>query len=826
MRLLATDFDNVLGLNGSISYPLGKPLLIYGENIAGKSNIINVLRYCLIPKARQSKKYGEEKRLKKDEIILEPNTSGKVEIYFEQKSKFYKLYYSFLRKEKRVGQLQKIFESSTVELPLKDEERKLVLKNLDWKDLNASSSKSLKEKLVQVGIYPEVLDILISASNIRNFSEAVNGSVIKVPEMIAAKISKLHDNAEKYLNNLKKLYGVIVLENEEFKKRIGDLTTEFNNISGNLSEIKVKQILVTGSIAKNLESLRNDLSKHLETMPTVTGEMEKILVILSSEKYELWADAMNKVATTLTKKEELKVLLEKEIQFIKLKEALTQWQATFEQLPPDSNLESISTFKLPEYKKFDFSFFANPDRTKSIFSLTQKAKTSIQEANRLCEKYKVQPKVTQINNMIKSYNDLFKVLKNPTEPIGDPALISKRNKKIMISIPLDVALVKTDYLKGIESTPLVHRPERLDEVGFQEKIRNAQKQIKPRITELREAKKKLSTAKKALKTAKELRNHLERELQLLERNQKKNKGVLDSLIEAWKENYHYLTEVFKLAYEKIDVTSSDAIDSASEIMSKKYARAQIFFEDDLTQHLRNYPEILEKTSEQKPMDIVKNVTKELKKRIEAMTARQKEFKTVNDWIIQNNDNIRALENRNKTREIMTLALMVAFEFLSRVYEKANIKRIVEELADKIEVNVKDVYTKIFPEDESFCFEHLEEGQFLSTINHRPITHPSGSQRVAISMAIMLSLGETFGLPILLDEAFDRIDVNRLRFFSEYITSIAGQKRTPQICMAGFTTYNIEKNPDVLDFVKNWRVYRVKRTKPLEKNIELLEEFSD
>lgn len=45
-------------------------------------------------------------------------------------------------------------------------------------------------------------------------------------------------------------------------------------------------------------------------------------------------------------------------------------------------------------------------------------------------------------------------------------------------------------------------------------------------------------------------------------------------------------------------------------------------------------------------------------------------------------------------------------------------------------------------------------------------------------------------------------------------------------MAGFTTYNIEKNPDVLKFVKNWRVYQVKRTKPLEKNIELLEQFSD
>jgi hypothetical protein len=113
----------------------------------------------------------------------------------------------------------------------------------------------------------------------------------------------------------------------------------------------------------------------------------------------------------------------------------------------------------------------------------------------------------------------------------------------------------------------------------------------------------------------------------------------------------------------------------------------------------------------------------------------------------------------------------------------------------------------------------------NSINNEPITHPSGSQKMAISIGIMLSLGETFGLPILLDEAFDRIDVNRLRFFSEFIAGIAENRQSPQICLAGFTTFNIEKNPDVMHFVKDWRTYLVKRTKTLEKNIELIEEFN-
>jgi gas vesicle protein len=824
MRLILASFNNVLGLNGCLSFVERKPLLIYGENIAGKSNIINMLRYCLIPKVREKKGYAEEKRLRKDEILLEKNTSGNVEIYFEQTSKFYKLSYSFSRKGKYVGQLQRIYETDVVELPLDDSERNEALKKLEWKDLGASSHKSLKEKLVEIGIYPEVLDILISASNVRNFSEAINGSVVKVPEMVAAKISNLHDNSGKYLDNLKKLYGVLVLEKEEFERRMKELRTEFENISKNLPEMKVNEIFIPGATARNLENIQSALSKDLETMPEKTSEMKETLALLSSEKYDLWTGALDKTVAILPKKEELKSLLEKESHFEKLQDTLNKWITVFEQLPPDSNPENVLTFTIPEYEKFDFSVFSSPDRMKSIFSLTKDAIERMQRVSEICEKYRVIPKVSQINDMIKSYDDLFRVLKNPSEPIGDPALISRRNEKTLVSIPLDVAVAKVDYLKGIEPTPLIHRPEKLNAVNFREEIARVQKEIGPSRAELRKAKSNLSEVKKLLKKVKQLRDNLNREIGNLKENRQKAKKSLEKLVEDWTNAYHHLCEVFKIGYEKLDLSCPDSIDSGAKIISEKYAKAQEIFELDLTQHLKDYPEIMEKYKGQKPMDIVKKVTKEFKERIDRMMERQKEYRKVNEWILANSNQIKALENRNKTRDIMTLGLVISLEILSRVHEKADIKRIVEELADRIEVNVKDVCEKIFPEDESFSFKHLKEGQFLSTINNEPITHPSGSQKVAISMGIMLSLGETFGLPILLDEAFDRIDVNRLRFFSEYITGIAGSPQTPQICLAGFTTFNIEKNPEVLHFANSWKIYLVKRAKVLEKNIQLLKEL--
>ncbi|MDH5266215.1 MAG: AAA family ATPase [Candidatus Bathyarchaeota archaeon] len=828
MKIILANFDNVLGLNGSLNFIDGKPLLIYGENIAGKSNIINTLRYCLIPKWRRKRGYAEEKRLKKNEILLEKNSAGSVEIYFEQRGKLYKLRFYFSRKQKNVSQTQRIFESNTVKLSIEDDERIQTLKKLEWKDLGASTLKLLKEKLIGIGIYPEILDILISPSNVRNFSEAIDGSVVRVPEIIATRISKMNVNARKYSDNLKKLHGVIVLEREEFEKRIMGLRKEFEDVSKNLPEINPKEIFVPGKIAENLENIWNTLSKQLESMPEKASEMKETLTLLSSEKYDIWICAINNIVAVTPKKEELKVLLEKLSNFKNVHETLRNWEVTFEHLPPDSNPEGLSSFDIPKYAKFNFGMFSNPERIKSIFLFTEEAKSLLQKATKISDKHGVQPKFSEINNMIKSYDRLFRTLKKPSEPKGDSALISKRQNKIIVSIPLDIALAKMDYLRGIEPMPFIHRPEKLDEKKFKEKVSRVQSKISTFGAELREAKKSLSQAKKLLKKAKQLRQSLSGEIRLLEDNMKRSEKDLDKLLQKWKNAYHHLCEVFKLSFEEIDLSSKDAVEASSGIILRKYKKAQEIFERDLIRQLKKYPETIEKiqmVEELTPTDIVKRVTEEFEKKIEEMTSLQQEYKKVSGWILSNSNQIESLENRNRTREIMTISLAIAQEFLTRIHEKSDIKRIVEELADKLEENVRDVYSKVFPEDEAFNFEHLKEGQFLSTIANEPITHPSGSQRVAISAGIMLSLAETFGLPIILDEAFDRIDVNRLKFFSEYITGIAGAPNAPHICLAGYTTFNIEKNPEVLRFVNNWKIYLVKRTEVLAKNIHLLKEIS-
>lgn len=824
MRLVLVSFNNVLGLKGLMSFPEGKPTLIYGDNISGKSNIINILRYCLIPKATYKSGYAEEKRLSKDEILLERNSFGTIEIFFEQMERFYRVTYSFSRKGKKVGQLQRLFEHEKVALPMDDNEIFNIMKKLEWKDPCISSVKSLREKFIEIGIYPELLDVLISASNVRNFSEAISGSVVRVPEMVAAKISALHENSGKYVDNLNKLYGVIVTEKDEYERRIKELKLLFEDASKNLSLINADEVFFPGKIFKNLEQIQTNLNHDLENMPKKTGNMEKTLSMLSSEKYTLMLTAIDKTISVLSKKEELKNLLTADASLEGLQESLNQWKLVFEQLPPDSNVENIGTFVVPDYENFDFGVLSNPERIRSLFTAVEEAKKHMRKVEELCEKSKVVPKYAPINNMIKSQEELLRVLRTPTNAVGDPALISKREGKILVSIPLDLALQKTEYLKDIEPIPLVHKPKQLDEKRFKEEILKVQENVGTCVSELRSAKKALSDAGKLLKKTKQIRESLNGEIELA----KKREGIinrdLERLTEEWKNNYHYLCEVYNLEHKEIDLSSANSVDSSYVTISEKYSVAQKTLETDLEMQLKNYPEFVMKYKGRKPIDIVKGVTQEFQKTIEEMTRLQEEYKKVNTWILTNSNQIKILENRDKTSEIIRLSLAIGHELLQRINEKANVKKIIEEMSEKIQTTVRDVYGKIFPEDMVFSFEHLQNGRFFSSIKGEPITHPSGSQKVAISIGVMLSMGETFRLPILLDEAFDRVDVNRLRFFAEFVTGVADSPNSPQTCLAGFTTYNIEKNPDVLKFVSRWRVYQVRRTKSMEKNIELFSGF--
>ena len=431
---------------------------------------------------------------------------------------------------------------------------------------------------------------------------------------------------------------------------------------------------LSGNIFKNLENIQNGLSQDLESMPKKTGDMEKTLALLSSEKYKLWVAAIDKIIPSLSKKEELKNLLVEDGNLESLQESLEQWKLVFDQLPPESNLENIMTFVVPNYEKVDFSVLSNPERIRSLFTLIEEAKKHMQKVEESCANYKVVPKFAPINDMIKSQEELLKVLKNPSDATGDPALISKRNGKTLVSIPLDLALKKAEYLRGIEPTPLVHKPKQLDETRFKEEIHRVQETVAACIAELRAAKNDLSDAGKLLKKTKQIRDSLGGEAEVANKRRVKVKKDLERLIDDWKTCYHHICEVYGFEKREIDLSSPSSVDQAYETISEKYLAAQKMLESDLEDQLKSYPQFLEKYRGQKPIDIVKGVTKEFQEKIEEMTRLQSEYRKVNNWILSNSDQIKSLENRDKAAEIIRLGLVIGLELLQKSSRKSECEK--------------------------------------------------------------------------------------------------------------------------------------------------------
>ncbi|MEA3298402.1 MAG: ATP-binding protein, partial [Chloroflexota bacterium] len=93
MKLARVSFEHAMELEGSMVFPEGKTVVIYGENKAGKSNIIHALRYAFLSKVIRPRKnpgYDELKLVTTKEIAPAEGV-GKISVEFEHEGKYFEI---------------------------------------------------------------------------------------------------------------------------------------------------------------------------------------------------------------------------------------------------------------------------------------------------------------------------------------------------------------------------------------------------------------------------------------------------------------------------------------------------------------------------------------------------------------------------------------------------------------------------------------------------------------------------------------------------------------------------------------------------------------
>jgi len=820
MRLLLMNFEDILGLKGTINFLKGQPIIFYGENLAGKTNIVNALRYCLIPKDPRKRKrtYSEEQRLTKDEMLLSPLKEGTTNIYLSQDRKLYRLTYAFKRTPSgNVSQTQKLYATEAESVPAhEDKELREFLEGLDWKRLDLYGVTEIANKMIEIGIYPEILDTLIAPSNVRNFSKTINKEIVTIPKVISQTISTIRDNVRKYLKNLETMNNILILEKESHNTQLEKLQKELTEISPKEAD-KINKIF-SRDIQQNLRASLKEVENTLEKIPEETKNTENLITELNEDI----RDQMKRVqelVEELENRDEVEDKVEQTLVLEGSKTTMEKWANSFQNLPNVDNVDAFIDFKPPkDYEKFNYETLDEPKKVHSIFRHLRKAKKLLKQAKAILKKYDVT--FEGLASSISSFKKLRSALRSPSEePLGDKAVISylEEEEKAQVSIPIDTLIKKPQYMK-IHSTPVTHRP--------QQKIAKISRLVKTQLKALTSTINELKKAKENRKKAQEIHQNLEKlvptlqkEADKLEQKRRKNSKELADIQITWNQKYGSLCSIFAFKPQKIDLSTKDAFEPSLRKLSKAIKDAENTLRLDLEEKLKEFPEmkIRKKITEQEIDKIIEALTRKIEELIETKQICQ----DTRDWINKHLEEVQDLERKLKAIKLLNILIVVLKEIFDPIYEKTDLETITERLAESIEVEVKEAYQRILA-DESLKFEHIGKAMFRNTLNDQPITHPSGSQRASISLGIMMALAKTFNLPVVLDEATDRYDTNHIKTFIEYLTAIASDPDNPQICLAIHKTMDIEKNPELLSIIGGSRIYGIECKSPLNKVIKRID----
>jgi hypothetical protein len=799
MRLAIVEVRDVLGLRGTINL-LENPTLFYGRNLAGKTNIINLIRYCFVL-GKAGKKYSEEKRLDKNELLLGGVSDGKATFYFEHGAKWYKLEYLFRRVSKSVTQKIALSKpSSPVVLGASPED---AVKHIEWEDI-AQGSRELKDKFVELGIYSDVINLLISPSNVKNFTDAINNELVTIPDIIARQVSQVHNGAAKLVGNMEKLQSVLVQEKESYNAKFENLTKGFREQSSKAPEA-ITKTFVLGNAYPNLDKELKSVDRELSELPSQETQLELFKQRWATEfrdKFRKIADAKKVVK----EREEVIKLRERETTLTVDLKSVEAWNATFKALPSKDNVHGLADFVVPAHDSDDFQNLLNPERIRKIFSLLEEAKSDLRISSEIAKRYGVVLSLSEVRSLASSYKKLSRAVKSPDEkPKGDESIIcySEDEKESAVFIPIDALLSNPNYLRGIRPTPSVYRTKNLSKKD----LGKLSKEIETKVKDLEKCRDKLSLASSYLDEAKQLVPLLSNEVNHLDEERKQADRLTRERLSTWHTAATVLVETFKVKPQNTDLDTVEGI-------GKFIKWLDTILETIGSEFVREFKQAVKSAGIAVGADFniedVESLDELVSKQSKEMIERKQRLQKTKDWINVNVNEVKEVENQLLTMAYIEKVITTLDVILKQIQVHTNLEAMSEQMAQNIEENVRQCVEMILPE-EMVKFRHVGGGKFLiEAQTGEPVTHPAGSHKAVISLGIMLTLSRLFDLPLILDEARDRFDYVTLRNTFQYVGMLCKDPKPPQICFVSYRTLDIEKDPETLKIVKNWNIYVIEK----------------
>jgi AAA domain len=811
-RFVLVMVRDVMGLTGKVGFSKN-PILLYGRNLAGKTNLINLIRYCFVF-GKSRKNYTEEKRLQQNELLLKDSKDGCVAFYFEHRNRLYKLEYNFKRGNEKVTQKVRFYES---DISTSSEDN--VEKVFDRAQPTATNVTKVKEKFNELGIYSDIIDTLISPSNIRNFTDAINNEMVTIPDMIAKQVSSLNKGADKLLVSLGKLEALLVTEKESYQRKLDEMKAELASVSSIEPSI-LENMFVLGTVHKEVWARLKTTEEALTKLPSKEIEME----LLKQKWAPEFKGKMEKIAhvrlVSQQGPEAISLISNRDGQ-MKAWDTVRLMQSNLKSLPSGENILALGEFDVPSAKQIDFAVLFDPDRIRKIFQLLERARVDLNKAVQIAKKYNVAPTPGEVRSLAASYKKLERAIRTPqNRPEGTEAVVvyAEEERQSTVFLPLESLIDNPNYIRGMTEAPSVFRTRNLSKA----QLGKISKEVKGKADDLEHCRAFLKSATESVSEIKQLLPSLDNEERVLRNKKDQSEQNLSLMLQDWRSIHKELKAGFGIELAPHDLSTAGDIRKFTESLGPIVKDAEL----GLIRELRS---ALSSAGISAPqglgLDGIARVDDLFTKQSVELTSKKEQLQRTETWIKSNIEKLKEAEDMLLTIQTTDSAALILDVLLRKVQENTSLNVMVEHIAQSIEENVRNCVEMIVPE-EIVTFRHAGEGNFIvATPDGSPITHPAGSHKAVISLGVMLTLSKLFDLPLFLDEATDRFDYITLPNTFRFIDTLCKNSSGPQVCFVSYRTLNIEKNQGIIDVISGWRIYLIERKDKLQKQIRTISDVN-
>jgi len=758
MKLARVTFENVMELEGSIAFPEGKAVVIYGENKAGKSNIIHALRYAFLSKVIRPRKTPgyDELKLVTGEEIAPAEGVGRILIEFEHNGEQFEIRREIDRYKDNNKILRKEAEG---------------FRELDF---NKTIAKELKAGLLDALFAPDsamgfnhLNEKNIDAVIRELFKEIGNAKVLA--KDFKQRVERLKEEAQVRVTSIERDYSSFI---SDLKEKLRELPMDLSSFEryqpGKTAE---KISCVTEELKRYIDSIeKGELKEWLKEMGKRARDAEIVQGLLDSSP-QMTAGSFQKMDEISQDKERLSLLVNG-LKATRLGSPMPRGPGKFYDAELDKAVEGI-------------------------YSRLKDAQTRYSNALSLAQEENIDLK---IDNPARIKADKEKVLKLLTREVVTP----------------DVPRVKVDLVKihseqGEESVHGLIPLELMDkDPAFTrlspEPIPDAPEEQKRKYAEF------LDKKIKKLKIICEDKDKAEGFF----------KNEFTPLLSDLSGYSATLTKNGQREREKISNLANDIGDKLRLFAHEDIEMPRLECEGDIPPFLVTVKQVLSGKKLDYREEINRKVnsvgiqagefnTHEIDVLLGKIAEMEKglpRYRSVWAELIEE----KRIEWEHNDAEYADLTYVPAMvdgidrtldAILDNAFDEQEVIQGIQEII--VEINNKLMAEGLV----NSCIEMGEDSLQLSrtTYKDRKITHPCGAERSFFSLAALTALARYFSLPVIIDEAANNLDKKRLRDFISLIKEFAVDYDV-QYILSIKETDDFPLHGWVQDFADDLQIYRV------------------